>query len=714
MQRCAVGFKFLLVAVNAKYIHSNPAVYSLRACAGEGLRRHVELAEYTINQSMGEILADIYARRPDAIGFSCYIWNWRLVRELLGELPKLLPDAALWLGGPEVSYDADVILERYPQLAGIMVGEGEVTFRELLEYYAENQTQAWSDDKESGSMTAETFAMGESSVEAEEEKGGCSKNGSVCMTAEAFAMGMSPAATEQEKGSCRKSRRRAGRLQDIPGLCLPTGYTPCRPLTDLSAIPFLYDDLAPFENRILYYETSRGCPFRCSYCLSSIDKQVRLRDLDMVKRELQFFLDRRVKQVKFIDRTFNCSHAHAMAVWTYLLEHDNSVTNFHFEISADILREDEIALLNRFRPGLAQLEIGVQTVNPRTLEAIRRTMNPERLESAVAALRRGGNVHLHLDLIVGLPYEGYESFGKSFDWVYGMRPHQLQLGFLKVLKGSGMWERAQEYGIRYLEEPPYEVLCTKWLSYEEVLRLKRIEEMVELYYNSGQFTHTMPFLEKAFGSPFAMYEMLAEFYIRKGYFVANPARSHRYDILLTFASEYDGERLAVYRELLTYDMYLRENMKSRPEFAADLSPYKDTVRSFYKREERERAFLPDYCAYDWKQLAKMTHLESFSYPVWDVERMLENYEEYGAIASEPPAERCNAIASEPPAESSRAIASELSAERCNADACKSPAEKCGRGGRGSGTVRQFALFDYQKRNPLNNEAAVQCISLLVL
>ncbi len=437
-----------------------------------------------------------------------------------------------------------------------------------------------------------------------------------------------PCAAEEGKG-----RRKAGPalgLADIPGLCLPTGYTPCRPLTDLSAIPFLYDDLAPFENRILYYETSRGCPFRCSYCLSSIDKAVRIRDMGLVEEELQFFLDHRVRQVKFIDRTFNCSHAHAMAVWTYLLEHDNGVTNFHFEISADILREEEIELLSRFRPGLAQMEIGVQTVNPRTLEAIRRTMDIKRLESAVAAIRRGGNVHLHLDLIAGLPYEGYESFGKSFDWVYRLRPHQLQLGFLKVLKGSEMWERAQKYGIRYLEQPPYEVLCTDWLSYGEVLRLKGVEEMVELYYNSGQFVHTLNFLENAFPGPFAMYEALADFYREEGHLAMSPARASRYQVLLDFAGRRDSRRREVYRELLTYDLYLRENAKSRPGFAPDISAWKEAARSFYREEEQRRRYLPDYEGFDSRQLGRMTHLEPFAYPVWDIDRMAAGYGAFGA------------------------------------------------------------------------------------
>ena len=434
-----------------------------------------------------------------------------------------------------------------------MVGEGEVTFREVLEQYLR-----------------ETETAGKSVEE---------------------------------------------RFGQIPGLCLASGYTAARDLTDLTTLPFLYENMEPFTNRIIYYETSRGCPYRCSYCLSSIDKKVRLRDINVVKRELQFFLDQNVKQVKFIDRTFNCDHKHAMEIWQYIYEHDNGVTNFHFEISADILREEEIALLNRFRPGLAQLEIGVQSTNPETIRAIHRAMDVERLEKIVAAIHRGQNIHQHLDLIAGLPYEDYESFGRSFDRVYGMQPEQLQLGFLKVLKGSDMHDNAEKYGIRYLEQPPYEVLYTNWISYGEIRRLKRIEEMVELYYNSGQFTHTLPVLEKAFPRPFAMYEALADHYQEKGYFTNSPARAYRYQILLEFASLKDPENREIYRELLTYDMYLRENLKSRPGFAAEITEeQKQDIRRFYQTEEQERRYLPAYAEYDWKQLSRMTHMEPFRYP----------------------------------------------------------------------------------------------------
>lgn len=558
--------KFLLVALNTKYIHSNPALYSLRAYAGPELQKQIELAEYTINHEFSEILGDIYKRKPDVLGFSCYLWNIRMVFELTKELKKLLPHTDIWLGGPEVSYDAPKVLSAHPEVTGVMVGEGEVTFRELLSYYV---------------------GIEKSDMERDGE-------------------GIFFAGTTE------------GDFSGIKGLCLRTGYTAPRELTDMSGLPFLYEELSPFENRIIYYESSRGCPFRCSYCLSSIDKQVRLRDLDTVKKELQFFLDHKVKQVKFVDRTFNCNHAHATAIWQYILEHDNGVTNFHFEIAGDLLNEEELLLLSRMRPGLVQLEIGVQSVNPETLEAIHRKMDVDKLSGIVARINEGKNVHQHLDLIAGLPHEDYESFGRSFDRVYEMRPEQLQLGFLKVLKGSEMADRAEEFGICYTEKAPYEVLFTKWLSFNEVRKLKRIEEMVELYYNSNQFVHTLRFLEQAFTSPFRMYEELAEFYEEKGYFVNSPARSYRYQVLLAFACEKDRAHEAVYRELLTYDMYLRENVKSRPSFAIELQPYREIIREFYRKEEEERKFLPEYREYDSKQLARLTHLEPFFYPVWEM------------------------------------------------------------------------------------------------
>lgn len=248
-------------------------------------------------------------------------------------------------------------------------------------------------------------------------------------------------------------------------------------------------------------------------------------------------------------------------------------------------------------------------------------MDVEKLKEIVDRIHQGKNIHEHLDLIAGLPYEDYETFAKSFDEVYQMKPEQLQLGFLKVLKGSLMCEKAAEYGINYTSKPPYEVLYSKWLPYEDVLKLKKIEEMVELYYNSNQFTHTLPILEKNFKGAFAMYEAMADFYERKGYFVQSPARAYRYEVLLQFAVETNPALEDLYKEALTYDMYLRENLKSRPAFAKDLAPWKEDIRTFYQNEEEQRNYLKTYTQYNAKQMSKMTHLEVFHYPVWNTETL---------------------------------------------------------------------------------------------
>ena len=555
--------KLLLTGINAKYIHSNPAIYSLAAYSrkftdaeGVCLREHIQIAEYTINQRLEEIEADIYRQKPDVLAISCYIWNISMVEALIADIHEIMPGLPIWLGGPEVSFHPDKILQRFPFLAGIMIGEGEATFVELLQGY------------------------------------------------------------------CDVDNQKAPDISSVAGIYTKDGFTQERECMDLNEIPFFYNGLTEFENRIMYYESSRGCPFRCKYCLSSIDKKVRFRDLSLVKKELQFFLDHKVPQVKFIDRTFNAKHEHAMEIWKYIQEKDNGVTNFHFEISADLLTEEETALLAKMRKGLVQLEIGVQSTNEETIHAINRTMNLDKLRNAVECVNRGENIHQHLDLIAGLPYEDYESFHRSFNDVYSMKPEQLQLGFLKVLKGSMMEEQAEEYGIGYRKQAPYEVLYTKWLSYDDVIRLKQIEEMVELFYNSGQFSYTIAFLEKAVGDAFLLFEKLAGFYEENQYPVTSSKRIAHYEHLLEFAEGGD-----ICRELLLLDTYLRENMKTAPSFAKDREGYRDYLRRFYQAEEQERKYLPEYQGFDSKQLAKMTHVEFFEYPVWEKALLLTENEQ---------------------------------------------------------------------------------------
>ena len=542
--------KILLAAVNAKYIHANLAVCSLQAYAGEHVKEaDVEIAEYTINQQKDDILMDIYRRRADILCFSCYIWNLDYIEELVRDMAKLRPDMPIWLGGPEVSYDAPDVLARLPEVTGVMKGEGEETFAGLCRFY-----QGSEGDLGLRSLRGIAF------------------------------------------------RDRDGTVRD----------NPWRPVMDLNDIPFVYYHMEAFRNKIIYYESSRGCPFSCSYCLSSVDKQLRFRDLGTVRRELQFFIDQEVPQVKFVDRTFNCRHEHAAAIWKYIAEHDRGITNFHFEVAADLLSEEELEILGSMRPGLVQLEIGVQSTNPDTIQEIRRTMDFGRVRGAVERIREKGNIHQHLDLIAGLPFEDMESFARSFDDVYALGPDQLQLGFLKVLKGSYMEEKKQEYGLVYKSRPPYEVLYTRWLSYEDMMRLKGIEEMVEVYYNSRQFTHTLEALKAGYPSAFLMYDGLAGFYEEQGLGQVQHKRSARYEILLRYITAKFPEEEERFRELLTYDYYLRENAKSRPEFAGEYKVSKDTLRTFYEKEEAQRRYLPAYRDYDRNQMRKMTHLEYFA------------------------------------------------------------------------------------------------------
>ena len=511
--------KILLAACNAKYIHSNLAVYDLQAYAAE-YADHIVLKEYTINQQKDDIMRDIYLEHPDVVCVSCYIWNVSFVKELMADLTKILPDADFWAGGPEVSYDAEKFLTENPEFKGVMVGEGEETFRELAGYYVEKNPQD---------------------------------------------------------------------LKDMTGICYKDGekiiHNGWRQIMDLSSIPFIYKDLSDFKNRIIYYESSRGCPFSCSYCLSSIDKKLRFRDTEMVKKELQFFIDNKVPQVKFVDRTFNCKHDHAMTIWKYINEHDNGVTNFHFEISADLLREEELQEMSTMRPGLIQLEIGVQSTNPDTIKAIHRTMDFEKLKGIVDRIHSFGNIHQHLDLIAGLPYEDYDSFRHSFNDVYALKPQQLQLGFLKVLKGSHMMEMCQEYGIVYKTREPYEVLSTKWLDYDHVLKLKTVENLVEVYYNSGQFQNTLEYLEGFFPDAFSIYERLGNFYMEKGYGDVSHTRMRRYEILLEFLEDVSEISMDQVKDQMVYDLYLRENLKSRPGFARDQKPFERQIWDFRKREK---------------------------------------------------------------------------------------------------------------------------------
>ena len=381
---------------------------------------------------------------------------------------------------------------------------------------------------------------------------------------------------------------------------------------EMDDLVFPYRDLRGLDNRILYYESIRGCPFSCSYCLSSIEKTVRIKSPEKTERELDFFLQQKVPQVKFVDRTFNCNREYAYRIWKYIGEHDNGITNFHFEIGGDLLREKDFQLLSQFRPGLVQFEIGVQSTNYNTIQAIRRTMDLQVLKRNIARIRKNRNIHQHLDLIAGLPYEDYESFVRSFNDVYAMKPDQLQLGFLKVLSGSYMNEEKEKYEICYSSQPPYEVFSTKWLSYEDVLQLKQVEEMVEVYYNSFQFAASMAYLERFFETPFIMYRQLGTYYKNNGLFARKHSRISRYVILWEFAKQYVPEK-EIFRQILTFDLYLRDYVKNPPSFVKTRNEEcKQQVRLFFDKECETPCYLQGYEGYVTKQLYHMLYMDIFT------------------------------------------------------------------------------------------------------
>ena len=648
--------RFLLCGINAKYIHSNLAIFSLKAYADRKKIPGAEiiLKEYTINNYVEDILQDLYEEKADVVIFSCYIWNISFVRELAAELKKVSPDVKIWAGGPEVSYAANKFLMENPTFDLIMQGEGEEVFSELIRLTVEEKCRIkdvykQSESKKVLSGIVEKRYSIERKQAVKEEKDIEDKHFAgednvyptnyIDMSKLQKLQGIAVWDFSGE-AALGNAESNIGNKTKI----INTGFAT---LMNMDTIPFVYEDFHLFEHKILYYETSRGCPFCCSYCLSSVDKTVRFRSLPIVKKELDAFLEAKVPQVKFVDRTFNCNRQRAIDIWSYLVEHDNGITNFHFEISSDLLGEEELELFAKMRPGLIQLEIGVQSTNGETVDAIHRHMDLDKLFHYVDSVHELGNIHQHLDLIAGLPYENYERFGCSFDDLYAHEPDQLQLGFLKVLKGTMMEEEVKKYSILYRNQPPYEVLGTKWLSYDEIILLKGVEELVELYYNSGQYTLTLKYAVPFFESPFRFYEMFSAWYRGKGYHKLNHNRLEKYNILREFLREHiDENEWDTLDEIMLYDMYLRENVKGRPAWAKDTAQYKKEWKALY-REQGEKLFPEDVQAgiYDSKRAANQSHIEVF-------EINIKKFEQSGQVEKK----------------------------------------------------QMFCLFDYSRRNPLNRAA----------
>lgn len=539
--------KVILAALNAKYIHSNLALRYLSRFQNNNQKHHVETMEFTINQRLDFIAEELFRKQPDVVLFSCYIWNVEMLRQLCPILKKIMPDCVIGFGGPEVSYESETFLRENPAVDFVMRGEGELVFTKYLEHLDAGNPATL------GEIESLTYRQ----------------NGEIFSTPQMHPM-------------------------------------------DLAYLPFPYeDDFSDVQNQIIYYESSRGCPYHCGYCLSSVENGVRFVPLDKVLPDLQKFLDKNVPQVKFIDRTFNCKKSHAMAIWKYLHEHDNGVTNFHFEITADLIDQETIDFLKTVRKGLFQFEIGVQSTNPQTIRAINRNVDFAALSEIVQQIKDGGNIHQHLDLIAGLPYEDYDSFGCSFNDVYALHPEQLQLGFLKVLKGSMLHQKQKEFEIVYHDAAPYEVLTTHELPYADTLRLKYVEEMVETYYNSGRFLHTLAYLVPLYESPFAFFEALSQFWVGENYHYLGLSKMGLFDVLWRFVEQNPKVDKRKLQWEMKFDIALHEKPKKLPAWltVTNEEQWHDKVFAFYGNPALWQKCLPHYKSN--KEAIRQTHLEVF-------------------------------------------------------------------------------------------------------
>lgn len=562
--------KIVLLALNAKYIHTSLALRYIKAYCKE-YSSDISILETSINNSENEIIKSIYRKQPDIIGISCYIWNMAYVKTLIPTLKKILPDTTIVLGGPEVSYEGEFLLENC-QADLIMEGEGEKTWEEYLNYRYQHK----GDIKDIAGLVY-----------------------------------------RNEQGDICKNK-------------------PRQPL-DLVELPFVYDDLEGLSNKIIYYEASRGCPFNCQYCLSSIEQGVRFVPIERVKEHMAYFLENKVKQVKFVDRTFNTRKQYAMDIWQYLIEHDNGYTNFHFEIAAELISEEMYELLSKARPGLIQFEIGVQSTNPEVLKIIKRPMPFEDIKEVVLRIKGLNNIHQHLDLIAGLPKEDYASFRKSFNDVMSIRPEQFQLGFLKLLKGSGLRGKAEEYALTYKAEPPYEILYTSLVSYEQMLRLHSIDDLVDRYYNSGRFKYTLEYLFAYFENPFDCFEQFSIFWEDQGYHLLEHNKLAYYKHLLEFGCHQENLNQDLLKEVMRVDYILSESPTEIPNLfdTSERENLKNHFNMLLKRDEWVQEQLPQVVSMPPRQRYKLSHLEAFNYPVWNmIDSELWN-QDYAKLLSKP-------------------------------------------------------------------------------
>ncbi len=537
----------LLTSLNSKYIHTNLALRYLYETAKD-FQDKIQIKEFTINHEEDYIFSEIVREQYDIICLSCYIWNITQILYLTSNIRKVNKDVIIILGGQEVSFDSEHIIEENPQIDYIIRGEGEKTFIELMHFLTE----------------------GEGKIEA--IKG----------------------ITYQRDNKIISNEER-------------------ELIQDLDEVSFPYGHYFPYENRIIYYETSRGCPYHCSYCMSSVIRGVRYFSLERVKKDLSFFLKNHVPQVKFVDRTFNANQKRCMAIMQYICENDNGKTNFHFEMNGDQIDEAMLSFLKTVRKGLFQFEIGVQTTNPKTIEAINRKTDFDKIKYNVKKLNQYGNIHLHLDLIAGLPYEDYNRFLKSFNDVYDTQPHNLQLGFLKLLKGAKIREEADQHGYIFRAQEPYEILSNQYLSHHDLIRLKRIEEMLDKFYNRPGFQTTLKYMiTNYYEQPSDFYEDLAEYWHANGYQHEAHNKKALYELLKAFCIKKNASE-ELLDELLLYDKMLISQQGQMPHGSADFTK---SIHNILHHQEFRTNFIPSYEHLKVKEIKKKISFQIFQYNVY--------------------------------------------------------------------------------------------------
>lgn len=538
----------LLTTLNAKYIHSSLALRYLQAYCRVHSGLVLNIREFTINEAREDIMAAIYLLQPQILCFSCYIWNITPILDLVMDFKKISPQTVIILGGPEVSYDAESLLQANPAIDYIIRGEGEATLQELL----------------------------------------------LALTEEGSVNQIEGISYRQDGVVCRN--------QDRPLL------------KDLDAIPFPYPaDMQDFRDKIVYYESSRGCPYNCSYCLSSTQHGVRFFSLPRVKMDLAFLAQQGIREIKFVDRTFNCHEERAMEIMRWIIGLETK-TQFHFEMEASTLTARMMDFMATMPAGKFNLEIGIQSTHVPSLQAVNRRSDWGKARDNITRLKSFHNFHIHLDLIAGLPFETYRNFAGSFNDVYKLQPDVLQLGFLKMLKGSNIRETAPEHTYIFQEQPPYKVLANRYINFAEMIKLERIESLLDIYYNSADMMQSIAYIINRIynDDAFQFFETLASYWQAQGYFARGHKKEFYYQYLLEFVRTCHPDHTEIINDLLKYD-FIMNNRTRLPDCFYSYNPdkFSQEIYSYIKDENFRSLYLADKLEQSNREIRKNMHLEYF-------------------------------------------------------------------------------------------------------